>query len=229
MVDWDRVQDEYAAVKERYPDLLLLKDFTGIWKIVGNLHFNGNNGTVEIEDEYFVEIIIPENYPIDLPSVKELGGRIPKGFHRYTDGTLCLGTPLALKMRFHQNPTLRGFIENCLVEYLYGYSYKLDHNQLPFGEFSHGTQGIIEHYQDLFKTEKLQILLRMLEILANENYRGHNLCPCGSGEKLRKCHGKILLGLMEYQTPQDFSRDLTQIKTLKKTYHLNKQGETKRN
>ena len=207
MMDQDSIQKEFATVKERYPDLFLGKNSEGAWRIIGDLHFRGEFEGQEIVDKYSVEIQIPMSYPNELPLVKEVGGRIPKEFHTSYDGMLCLGTPLALKMRFYQDQSLIGFVENCLVEYLYGYSHKLKFGRLPFGEFSHGVPGIIQHYQELFAVKNIRFLLRLLDVLVKENYRGHNRCPCGSGEKLRKCHGNILLGIMKYQNPREFKRD----------------------
>jgi hypothetical protein len=66
---------------------------------------------------------------------------------------------------------------------------------MPFGDLSHGVLGIIEYYTDLFGTADNVVALSLLKILAEDNYRGHHKCPCGSGRMLRKCHGPILLEL----------------------------------
>lgn len=52
----------------------------------------------EIEDYYQIEITIPNNYPRDLPIIKEVGRKIPRDgtFHVNPDESLCLGSPLRL-------------------------------------------------------------------------------------------------------------------------------------
>lgn len=214
MVDQDTIHQEFKEVKIKYPDLELLCGEGGAWKVFGSLHFRGSFMGEVIEDVYSVLISISKNYPKVLPTVRELDGRIPKEFHTSYDDSLCLGTPLLVKMRFYERPNLLGFIEACLVEYFYGYNYFQKHGILPVGEFDHNINGILEHYQELFGTEKYDIVIGLLIILANDSYRGHIKCVCGSGKRLRNCHGKILLELRKYQTPIEYQTDMEAIMEL---------------
>jgi hypothetical protein len=214
MVDQGLLQKEFEEVLRKYPDLTLLDGGNNSWKIYGNLHFRASLDGEEIEDVFSVLITIPDNYPSEIPTVQELDGRIPKDFHTSYDNTLCLGTPLLVNIRFHERPNLLGFIEACLIEYFYGYIYYQLHGVLPAGEFSHGPQGILEHYQELFETQDIQIVFEFLGILSEGSYRGHNKCPCGNGLILRKCHGKTLLKLMKYQTPGEFKKNLEDLETM---------------
>lgn len=75
---------------------------------------------------------------------------------------------------------------------------------MPFGELSHGGLGILEYYQDLFEIQDRRRVLKMIQILAEDNYRGHTRCPCGKGKRLRDCHGQILLDIKGLQTPIEF-------------------------
>ena len=201
------IHEEFKFVKANYPDLNLLSKPDTSWDIYGDLHFLGTNSQRKIEDQYSVLILVPNTYPQKLPTVKEMGGRIPKDFHTNSDGTLCLGTPLLIKMKYYEEPNLLGFINNCLVPYLYGFSYMKKYGELPNGEFSHGIPGIIQHYKELFNSQSLTVIINLIKILAYNSYRGHKLCPCGSGKKLRNCHGKILLDLKKYQSSEEFLTD----------------------
>lgn len=214
MVDQGSIYQEFNEVINKYSDLILLEGNDGSWEIFGNLHFKGSFHGKVIEDIYSVLIYIPKSYPLEIPSVKELGGRIPKDFHTSGDDTLCLGTPLLIKMRFHERPNLLGFVETCLIEYLYSYNYFQEYGEFPAGEYSHGTRGILEQYQDLFGIKQIEAVLNLLEILAKNSYRGHHLCPCGSRTILRKCHGKTLLNLMNYQLPEEFIRDYLNLRAI---------------
>jgi hypothetical protein len=221
MVGVVSIPNEFVEVKAKYPRLLLSKIPNGSYEIIGELEFLAEFQSEIIEDVYAVLIKIPSGYPKSLPVTYEIGGRIPQSFHHFDNGSLCLGTPLSVKMRFHEKPNLLGFIEVCLIEYLYGYSYFQKHGELPIGEFAHGVDGIIEHYQDIFGTEKLETIIELLSILANDSYRGHIDCVCGSGNRLRNCHGKPLLKLMKYQTPWEYQGDLSGLKaSLRKRYSL---------
>ena len=122
----------------------------------------------------------------------ETGGRIPRTGEYHvnpTDNTLCLGSPLSLRLKLSKKPTLVGFSENCLVPYLFAVSYKLKNGgPLPFGELAHGEDGLIADYLQLFglKTKKqLNCTFRLLGMkkrLANKF-----LCPCGCGIRLGRC------------------------------------------
>lgn len=109
-----------------------------------------------------------------------------------------------MKRKFLEEPSFLGYVKNCLIPYLYSFSYKCRYGQLPFGELSHGLIGIREHYLELFHLKDVQSLSGLIAILAQENYRGHVLCPCGSGKRLRSCHGGQLLEIMKLETPAYF-------------------------
>jgi hypothetical protein len=212
VIDQCIIKQEFKELVNKYPGLTLLESHDGSWRIFGDLHFKGSLNEKVIEDIYSVLINIPKSYPTELPSVKELGGRIPNDFHTSGDDTLCLGTPILLKMRFYERPNLLGFVETCLFEYLYSYNYFQEYDKLPTGEYSHGILGILEQYQELFGIKQVETVLNLLQILTNNSYRGHHLCPCGSRTILRKCHGPTLLRLMRYQTPEEFTRDYMRLR-----------------
>src|SRR5690348_12820456 len=62
--------------------------------------------------EYQLGIDLPPNFPAQLPVVFELGGCIPRDsdFHvNVYDGSLCLGSPLALRRIARQKPDLQAY------------------------------------------------------------------------------------------------------------------------
>lgn len=157
-----------------------------------------------IEDGYRVEISGLEEYPNKVPVVRELNNRIPRlrDNHAYEDGTLCLATPLGLHQSFFESPTLLAFIENLLIPYLYGHTYRERKGVYPWGEASHGSAGVKASYAELFGVSDDLSILRFLRYLAMGNYRGHHLCNCESGNRLRDCHGPTLLRLKHLHLPQ---------------------------
>jgi hypothetical protein len=165
--------------------------------IAGTLAFRAEpKGHEIIADSYEVEIRVPGDFPHGAPIVKERGHRIPAGFHTYTDGTLCLGSPVRLQLTLSRDPTLLGFLHNCLVPYLYGYSYFERHGVLPFGELAHGKEGLWHDYAELFGVACRETILAMIQ-LASMQHRIANrqLCPCGSGARVGRCHNRMLNGL----------------------------------
>lgn len=133
-------------------------------------------------------------FPERIPRVREMKGRIPPSFHRFTDGSLCLGSPTRLRLARQGCPYIISFVEKCVVPYLYGYSYFEKYGGMPFGELSH-EEGIREDLAELFGVNKDMVagfvrLAAMKEGIANKQP-----CPCGSTLRLGKCHHTRINGL----------------------------------
>ncbi|MDA8082814.1 MAG: hypothetical protein M0024_04050 [Nitrospiraceae bacterium] len=205
---------EHAAELQRKYNGLILTDCSPNGGVVqGILRFTASYEGIEdvIDGEYQVDIHIPELYPDRLPMAKERGGKIEKSFHTNPDGTLCLGAPLAVKKAFSECPNLVGFVEKCLIPFFFSYEYKKKYGFLPYGELSHGAEGILEHYQELFRTDDDLATLGLLRLLADNDYRGHYSCPCGKLMRLRQCHGEQIRELLQYQSQNEFLNDYAQV------------------
>lgn len=214
------VEKHYYELISIYPGLILEKKVDDCWRVSGILKFEKSYNEVIIGDEYAIEIYISQYYPHEPPVVFERGNRIPRDFHKLEDNALCLGAPLELRMKFSQTPTLLAFVDNFVIPYLYSYSYFEKYGSMPFGELSHGGKGILEYYFSVFDTNDIELVKQLLTILSENRYRGHHICPCGSGLKIRKCHGKKLLEIMKYQTPNGYKYDLSQINYFIDNLHL---------
>lgn len=201
------IRSQFCDLQAKYPGLSLIHNAFGEWLIKGDLKFLADFGAVEtISDTYEIEILIPQNFPATIPEARDLSGRT-KGFHTYPNGSLCLGAPLAVKITFSNTPTLLGFVDNCIIPFLYSFSYQIEHGELPFGDLSHGNEGKFEYYKDFFEVDNYLAVVGFLRILADDDYRGHLECLCGSGNRLRNCHGDKLRHANSFQTPGEFMSD----------------------
>jgi len=198
------VEQQFEVLVESYPGLELTKNEDGSFLISGDFTFSAEYGEEEIADEFAIEVLIPEEYPKEIPEVRETGGRIPNDFHMNPSGSLCLGVPIELGKMFHLGGTLSDFMNGDVVHFLYAFCYQEKHGELPYGEWSHGGAGILEYYRGIFEVDDDVSVVGLLRILADNNYRGHMLCPCGSELKLRKCHGSQLREISQYQAPDRF-------------------------
>jgi hypothetical protein len=201
------IQKQFEELRAKYKGLGISVRDDGLTSIKGPLRFIGSYEGIELEDEFEVEIILPAEYPELPPVVQETGGRIPVEYHRNPGGTLCLGAPLEVRIKFGRQRNLIGFVEELLVHYLFSFSYYERNDRVPFGELSHGGRGIWEYYRELFDIEDDVVILELLKILADQSYRGHHDCPCNSGQILRNCHGRQLLEIQKYQSHEDFLLD----------------------
>jgi len=179
--------------------------------IRGSLEFNRSFEGISIKDKFEIEIYLPKNFPDDLPLAKEIGGRIPSDFHKNPDETFCFGAPEEVKRIFRACPTLIGFVRNLVEPYLYSFIYKEKYGKMPWGELSHGEQGILEHYKERFGVSHDIAAIGLLRILADEDDRGHYDCPCGSGKRLRDCHRELLAEVRRNQKTLDFLNEYINI------------------
>jgi len=212
VVNIKRIQEEYDELKILYRQLTLVEHSNGNWMLLDYLAFRADYGLKPIiEDGFHVDIDIPATYPNDIPTVKEVGGRIPDDFHRNANGVLCLGLPIQVKRKFLTQPTLLNFITSCLIPFLYSYSYFEKFGKMPFGEVAHGVPGLISGYKKEFGTNDILIVYRLMKYLCDYSYPGFDLCPCNSGKRLFECHGEKIMELKQLQYPWQFLKERKQI------------------
>jgi hypothetical protein len=181
--------------------------------VSGALPFEASADELEtITESFEIELIIPHNFPDTLPRVKETGGRIGVEYeHRNPSGTLCLAVPVEQRRIVFEQPTLLGFVNRLVIPYLYGYCFWKTHGRHPFDEAAHGHEGILRHYMDTLGLANEVTVLAVICFLFEHGYRGHHDCPCGSGLKVRACHGPALLALHRNHTPQTLRTDFMAI------------------
>lgn len=161
-------------------------------ELAGDLSFRAQpQGLPAIEDSFALRIYVPPDFPADLPSVWETAGKIPRvsGFHINPDTTLCLGSPLRLLLAAQKDPTILGFVEACVVPYLYAVSHKLKFGgNFVFDELAHGAPGALADYIQLFELSSPEQAQRALGLLGMKTRRANKCrCPCGCGRRVGKC------------------------------------------
>lgn len=154
-------------------------------------------------DRFNIRVRIPKSFPYVEPVVFEVGGRIPRtsGRHCNPDGSCCIGV---WEEWIAQNldRTIEEFFEGPLRNFFLSQVYFEKNGMWPFGERSHGNAGVIEACADLMKVDKNEKLIkRYLTILCGKWPKGHWICPCGSGEKIRKCHRSELMSMHRRISP----------------------------
>jgi hypothetical protein len=187
-----------------------------MWMAVVNQDFRLNNvtvlrqesvvacGTYEIplpdwdkQLEYRVSILFPYRYPKHIPALFCNDPKLPIGNidrHIMPDGNTCLGVHADIMARWVKSSNIVSFLENFVAPFLVWQAY-YDVHQCPpsWGERAHFGQGIIEYYSELLNLEHPEIVIEFMKLLARKNRpKGHELCPCGSGNRLRNCHCQLL-------------------------------------
>lgn len=88
---------------------------------------------------------------------------------------------------FPEGAPLTQFLDGPVHDFFLGQSLVALGEEWPFGQWSHGAEGVREYYRWLLETEDAITIARFLEVLAKLNFKGHLDCPCGSREKIRRC------------------------------------------
>jgi hypothetical protein len=152
-------------------------------------------------DRYQVEIRFPREYPNALPVVEEIGGRIPRTADRHvsSDGTACLLVPE--EWLLSQDPSFKAFLSGPMKNFFLG-QFLVDAGMpWPFGQRSHGREGLIEAYMQLLGINDSNRVAAYLDCLRKKALKGHFDCPCGSNKRLRNCHRAELQELSQRIPP----------------------------
>ena len=160
-----------------------------------------------------IEIIIPDRFPHFEPRLFEIGGRIPRKLCRHINGSgSCCVAVWEHWLIEADDISIAGYLNGPVNEFFLGQYYYENKGEWPFGEHSHGREGLIEAYSGLLRVPpREQNIVNYLRTLAQEGPRGHRLCPCGSGEKLRDCHYKLMIKLHKSIPPPMANRMLKRL------------------
>lgn len=184
----DRVLCKYTS--------LSLDENDECFSLKGEMTLNAEFNGIPLYDVYHVKLDVPKTFPKKIPLLTLLNNdEIPDGFeHLYPSNIACLGTFSDLFDFVSANDSLLAFIDEIIMSYLYSLSYYKRYGDFPYGERSHGNEGVWEAYFERYHVNNRAILVKLLLYTGGiVKYRGHHLCPCGSGKKLRNCHGKLIL------------------------------------
>lgn len=181
---YEQVKEEVLAA---FPQLRFETRSGKVW-LAGPFMILGERG-VEVT-RYEIAVRLPSDFPKTIPDLFEVGGRIgwTAEEHTFRNGRACLFVPGERWQHWPLGSTLVEFLQGVVRSHLVGHAHYEAVGNWPWGERSHGAEGIFESYAELLGTEDREVIRRYLNILAHAQPKGHWECPCGSGQRLRKCH-----------------------------------------
>lgn len=139
---------------------------------------------------YFIRIETTIDYPFGFPYVYETEGRIPHNidWHVFPNGHCCIKSIPEEALLCKQGITLLWFIEQQIKPYFFNQKFREIHGYF-LNERSHGREGNIKYFEDVFRTKDLTIIAKGLLFIKGRNEPERvSKCFCGSGLKYRKCH-----------------------------------------
>jgi hypothetical protein len=161
-------------------------------------------------DNFTIRIDLPATYPVGLPFAREVGGRLPhrEDYHVNPDGTLCVGLPEDLWLRFGGRCELKAYLDGPLRSYFIGALHKLQGRPWPYGEWPHGAAGLREFYGSKIASTELQTIVTLVTIVAGDPVKGHWICPLGCGAEIRRCHLAVVKDLQARLPKEIVTRSL---------------------
>lgn len=142
-------------------------------------------------DVYDFLLAFLPGFPDVEPLVWEVASRVPRTADRHVfpkDGNCCLGVWEGWLICAASH-IVADFMGRPMQSYFEGQTYFEMHGDWPYGQRSHGLQGVVEAFADVLGVDHLIASVRdHLTALSKQQVRGHHACPCGSGRRLRNCH-----------------------------------------
>ncbi|MDD4310284.1 MAG: hypothetical protein PHO32_07885 [Candidatus Cloacimonetes bacterium] len=210
----EKLIQQMECVNEHYPLLGLIID-NDKFIVAGLLKFCAQHiDHEEISDEFNIEMHISSAFPDDIILVYET--ERTQGYeHKYTNGALCLGSPLEIGFRVRNDTSLISYIKNLIVPYFYFFVYFQKYGIKPFSDLEHGKAGLVSSYQKRFNTSNISIVNCMMRYrLTHERYNINTRCPCGSNKILRDCFNHRMILTQLYLVQPSFIRaELNSLKT----------------
>jgi len=168
--------------------------------------------------DYSIIVITHPSHPREMPSLHCNDPRLPAGNldrHIMSTGEACLGVRAEIRRKWSAGRGIVGFFDDFVSPFLAWQVYYEAHGHSgPFGQRSHGVQGVIEFYTEVLGFNDGIHIAAFMELLARRNRpKGHECCPCGSGRKLRDCHADVVRNAWGKVAWQDAQADLALLKT----------------
>lgn len=201
----DLLQYIREELRREYPTLCVI-DINNKIFIRGSL-FIADPETKQEIDRFGIELELPDNYPVSMPYVREIEGRIPKIIDRHinSNGTACLFFRDEEHKYYNKNTSIIEFIQIPVYNFFLSQAYFELKNKWLFGERHHGPAAVWEYYAEELETDDIDSIGRFLFLLASEKINVKLPCYCGSNKPLRFCHINKLLSLKK-NIPLPFAR-----------------------
>jgi hypothetical protein len=191
-----RLKADVLLVEREYPGLSFVRGEQT--EFVGTITIGSCAG---IETPIKTNVVIPNSYPDIEPVAFEVGGRFPKtrDAHFADDGSCCLWLPWETGWDGRRPEAILAFLGQVVVFFHRQLVYEATgYRRWPGGAWEHGQAGYgqyVSHALAIQRVALVNFLPALSDWQVTDKYQP---CPCGSGKKLRWCHGPAIEELMRH-------------------------------
>lgn len=144
---------------------------------------------------FYLVVIVDKTGQLSIPIVYLPKEQRPYKFeHLYKDNSCCLGLTHELIGIWGEKQSAIDFFEKIIDPFLINLLSCRNTGKCATEERPHGEDGLADYYKDLLGMTAIEcknaLFYLYQKVRRGELAKGHNPCPCGSGKKLRHCHGK---------------------------------------
>jgi hypothetical protein len=165
---------------------------------------------------YSIAVCLPNTYPREVPVMFCNDPKLPVEIDRHilNDGRACLGVTADIKQRWSGARSISFFLDDLVAPFLaWQVYYEAYGCPPPWDQRSHGKKGILEFYAEILGIEANANIEGFMALLARQNIPGgHEMCPCGSGQRLRACHRGAVSAARDKVDWQDVTLDIQLLK-----------------
>lgn len=187
MVTEELIRQEYNEANIKYRKLLPPEKVGGGFVLKGSIDVVDDDGGYW--DNYEVSILVPSNYPMELPILLETGKKIERheDWHN-REGICCLSTNAKMYSVLGKNITLFNWLEKFAHPFLANHVYRIKTGSYANKEFDHGTEGIIQGYCEILNLNSTSEVIEKLKLICGIIKLGRNApCFCNRDKKYKQC------------------------------------------
>ena len=188
-MEWWQKAELYSALQNEVTGFTFLTQeiegenvvLRGIWPVYGQS---------ELIESYSIKIVLPKDYPIGVPKIYELEGKIPRIPDRHInyDGSACIFSPPERWEKWPIGSGIDTLLDGPVKDYFFSQAYFERTGKWPFGEWAHGDAGVLQYYIDRLKVLSLKELMELVLLSQYSSPSRQWRCPCGSQKRYRDCH-----------------------------------------
>lgn len=207
-------ENEIQDMLKAYPELNYQREEDKyLFQGMVSIYHKEDKSNLILSGDFGIKIVVSDYYPKEIPVIYDTNKAIDEKYiHRYADGELCLESTLRLQL-FCKEHTVKEFVDFFLIQYLCSYLYYKRYLKYPYGERPHGVIGEYDFLQEYFGIPIAKVP-KVLSYIITKGVRRNDMCPCGSGKFIKRCHGNkmiVLLNGIENAKLKELYSDLQEI------------------